>query len=111
MNDTALKVSQSFFIISLLLCVIGVENYFRRLWGTGISDAIFCNLNIYKGLFFFLVMRLTKPTLTVTHPVSCDQRDLPGNHFQAMVNRDLATVKGLPCFALGELLTLPQNFG
>ena len=39
-TDTALKVSRS------LHCIItsvshGVENYFPRLWGTGISDTIF----------------------------------------------------------------------
>ena len=39
-TDTALKVSRS------LYCFItpvshGVENYFPRLWGTGISDTIF----------------------------------------------------------------------
>ena len=39
-TDTDLKVSQSvyFFIASTFH---GVENYFPRLWGTGISDAIF----------------------------------------------------------------------
>ena len=38
--DTALKVSQSvyYFITSISH---GGENYFPRLWGTGISDAIF----------------------------------------------------------------------
>ena len=39
-TDTALKVSRSlhFFITPVSH---GVENYFPRLWGTGISDTIF----------------------------------------------------------------------
>ena len=41
-TDTALKVSRSLycFTTSKSHCV---ENYFPRLWGTGISDAIFKN--------------------------------------------------------------------
>ena len=50
-TDTALKVSQSVycFITSIFH---GVENYFPRLWGTGISDAIFIILiYIFSGLY------------------------------------------------------------
>ena len=36
---TALKVSQSLFCFTISL-FHGVENYFPKLWGTGISDAI-----------------------------------------------------------------------
>ena len=39
-TDTALKVSQSVYCFTTSISH-GVENYFRRLWGTGISDAIF----------------------------------------------------------------------
>ena len=39
-TDTALKVSQSVYCFSTSISH-GVENYFPRLWGTGISDAIF----------------------------------------------------------------------
>ena len=39
-TDTALKVSQSVYCFTASISH-GVENYFPRLWGTGISDAIF----------------------------------------------------------------------
>ena len=39
-TDTALKVSRSLYCFTTSICH-GVENYFPRLWGTGISDAIF----------------------------------------------------------------------
>ena len=39
-TDTALKVSHSVYCFTTISH--GVENYFPRLWGTGISDAIFC---------------------------------------------------------------------
>ena len=38
-TDTALKVSQSVYCFTTYISH-GVENYFPRLWGTGISDAI-----------------------------------------------------------------------
>ena len=40
-TDTALKVSQSVYCFTTSISH-GVENYFPRLWGMGISDAIFC---------------------------------------------------------------------
>ena len=39
-TDTALTVSQSLYCFTAFICY-GVENRFSRLWGTGISDAIF----------------------------------------------------------------------
>ena len=45
MSDTALKVSQSLYCFITFICH-GVENYFPRLWGTGISDAIFLNMTL-----------------------------------------------------------------
>ena len=39
-TDTALKVSRSFYCFTTSISH-GVENYFPRLWDTGISDAIF----------------------------------------------------------------------
>ena len=39
-TDTALKVSQSVYCFTTSISH-GVENYFPRLWGAGISDAIF----------------------------------------------------------------------
>ena len=39
LSDTALKVSQSLYHFTFVCH--GVENYFPRFWGTGISDAFF----------------------------------------------------------------------
>ena len=39
-SDTALKVFRSLYYFTTSICH-GVGNYFPRLWGTGISDAIF----------------------------------------------------------------------
>ena len=39
-TDTAMKVSQSLYFFTTSISH-GFENYFPRLWGTGISDAIF----------------------------------------------------------------------
>ena len=39
-TDTALKVSQSVYCFTTSISH-GVENYFPRLWGMGISDVIF----------------------------------------------------------------------
>ena len=47
-TDTALKVSRSLYYFTTSISH-GVENYFPRLWGTGISDAIFVN---YKRVKF-----------------------------------------------------------
>ena len=40
LTDTAVKVSRSLYFLTTSI-FHGVENYFPRLWGTGISDAIF----------------------------------------------------------------------
>ena len=42
-SDTALKVFRSLYCFTTSICH-GVENFFPRLWGTGISDAIFYQL-------------------------------------------------------------------
>ena len=39
-SDTVLKVSRYLYCFTTSICY-GVENYFPRLWGMGISDAIF----------------------------------------------------------------------
>ena len=46
-TDTAVKVSQSLYFLTTSMSY-GVENYFSRLWGTGISDAIFYLENLIK---------------------------------------------------------------
>ena len=48
-TDTALKVSRSLYCFTTSISH-GFENYFPRLWGTGISDAIFVvevNFNLW----------------------------------------------------------------
>ena len=43
-TDTAQKIPKSLYCFTCFTTSIfhGVKNYFLRLWGTGISDAIFC---------------------------------------------------------------------
>ena len=48
-TDTALKVSRSLYCFTTSISH-GVESYFPRLWGTGISGAIFVELNILMHL-------------------------------------------------------------
>ena len=43
-SDIALKISRSLYCFTTSICY-GVENYFPRLWGMGISDA-----NFYQSL-------------------------------------------------------------
>ena len=55
-TDTALKVSESLYFFTTFISH-GVENYFPRLWGTGISDAIFLSyewmcISAYLGVQF-----------------------------------------------------------
>ncbi|XP_013786738.1 trafficking protein particle complex subunit 13-like isoform X2 [Limulus polyphemus] len=57
------------------------------------------------------VMRLTRPSLYATLPVTNDSHDLPGNLFNEEICADLGTPKGLENFSLGNLLMLPQSFG
>ena len=57
-TDTALKVSHSVYCFTTSISH-GVENYFPRLWGMGISDAIillyyiFLNLCVYTFISNF----------------------------------------------------------
>ncbi|XP_053156781.1 trafficking protein particle complex subunit 13 isoform X2 [Hemicordylus capensis] len=64
-----------------------------------------CNATIQR------LMRLTKPTLFTNIPVTCEERDLPGDLFNQLMKDDPSTVKGAETLMLGEMLTLPQNFG
>ncbi|XP_071219791.1 trafficking protein particle complex subunit 13-like isoform X4 [Salvelinus alpinus] len=57
------------------------------------------------------LMRLTKPTLFTNMPVTCEDRDLPGDLFGRLMKEDPSTIKGSEALMLGEMLTLPQNFG
>ena len=47
-TDAALKVSQSLYCFTTFISH-GLENYFPRLWGTGISDAIFGKVLLHKA--------------------------------------------------------------
>uniref|UniRef100_A0A8D0P134 Trafficking protein particle complex subunit 13 n=1 Tax=Sus scrofa TaxID=9823 RepID=A0A8D0P134_PIG len=57
------------------------------------------------------LMRLTKPTLFTNIPVTCEEKDLPGDLFNQLMRDDPSTVNGAEILMLGEMLTLPQNFG
>ncbi|XP_035628574.1 trafficking protein particle complex subunit 13-like isoform X1 [Oncorhynchus keta] len=61
--------------------------------------------------YVLCVMRLTKPTLFTNMPVTCEDRDLPGDLFSRLMKEDPSTIKGAEALMLGEMLTLPQNFG
>ncbi|KAJ3604874.1 hypothetical protein NHX12_026926 [Muraenolepis orangiensis] len=64
-----------------------------------------------EHLLALKVMRLTKPTLFTNMPVTCEERDLPGDLFAQLMKSDPSTIKGAETLMLGEMLTLPQNFG
>ncbi|XP_038621462.1 trafficking protein particle complex subunit 13 isoform X3 [Tachyglossus aculeatus] len=64
-----------------------------------------------EHLLALKVMRLTKPTLFTNIPVTCEDKDLPGDLFNQLMREDPSTVKGAETLMLGEMLTLPQNFG
>ncbi|XP_061554670.1 trafficking protein particle complex subunit 13 isoform X1 [Phycodurus eques] len=64
-----------------------------------------------EHLLALKVMRLTKPTLFTNLPVTCEERDLPGDLFGRLMHDDPSTIKGAETLMLGEMLTLPQNFG
>uniref|UniRef100_A0A3Q2C9E2 Trafficking protein particle complex subunit 13 n=1 Tax=Cyprinodon variegatus TaxID=28743 RepID=A0A3Q2C9E2_CYPVA len=64
-----------------------------------------------EHLLALKVMRLTKPTLFTNLPVTCEDRDLPGDLFAQLMREDPSTIKGAETLMLGEMLTLPQNFG
>ena len=53
-TDTALKVSQSVYRFTTSISH-GVKNYFSRLWGTGISDAIFDMFKMNKFIIFVFI--------------------------------------------------------
>ena len=63
-TDTALKVSRSLYCFTTTISR-GVENYFPRLWGTGISDAIFM-------VWSFSCIHFQNPDNLFLHQGSCD---------------------------------------
>ena len=50
-TDTALKVSRSFYSFTASISH-GVENYFPRLWGTGVSLMLFSTYWVAMGFFW-----------------------------------------------------------
>ena len=54
--DTDLKVSQSVYCFTTSISH-GVENYFPRLWGTGISDAI---VNLITFPIIYMLPKLSQ---------------------------------------------------
>ncbi|XP_041046153.1 trafficking protein particle complex subunit 13 isoform X6 [Carcharodon carcharias] len=92
-------------------CNAKIHRHLGQIW-------VFCDLvcceyvgNLIKQILNLTVMRLTKPTLFTNLPVTCEDRDLPGDLFSQLMKDDPSTVKGAETFMLGEMLTLPQNFG
>uniref|UniRef100_A0A4W3K3N0 Trafficking protein particle complex subunit 13 n=1 Tax=Callorhinchus milii TaxID=7868 RepID=A0A4W3K3N0_CALMI len=69
------------------------------------------SLGLFTSQSHLINERLTKPTLFTNLPVTCEDRDLPGDLFSQLMKDDPSTVKGAEIFMLGEMLTLPQNFG
>ena len=66
-TDTALKVSQSLYCFTTSISH-GVENFFPRLCGTGISDAILIiSFNILKKVVAIVVSSETKCSILVLH--------------------------------------------
>ena len=63
-TDTALKVSQSVYCFTTSVSH-GVGNYFPRLWGTGISDAIFGD--IFTLNTDYIAWKLLKMALEVEY--------------------------------------------
>jgi len=62
-------------------------------------------------LLVLKVMRLTRPSFFPTIPVITDSRDLAGDTFLQLMQRDICSdPSGVP-LAVGPLLVLPQNFG
>ncbi|CAI9727253.1 Hypothetical predicted protein [Octopus vulgaris] len=73
---------------------------------------IYCTIvKLVNVMRIMKVMRLTKPSLMPFHPLICDKRDLSGAIYQQMDLDDLSKPSGVDYFGVGDLLTLPQNFG
>ncbi|XP_012946357.1 trafficking protein particle complex subunit 13 [Aplysia californica] len=64
-----------------------------------------------EQLLALKVMRLTKPTLMAHQAVVSESRDLCGDLLGRLNQVEMARSAGLEHFPLGNLLTLPQNFG
>ncbi|XP_072353027.1 trafficking protein particle complex subunit 13 isoform X10 [Scyliorhinus torazame] len=92
-------------------CNAKIHRHLGQIWV--FCDIVCCEYvgHLIKQILNLVVMRLTKPTLFTNLPVTCEDRDLPGDLFSQLMKDDPSTVKGAETFMLGEMLTLPQNFG
>eukprot|EP00053_Salpingoeca_punica_P007714 m.70362 g.70362 ORF g.70362 m.70362 type:complete len:407 (-) comp14289_c0_seq1:268-1488(-) len=64
--------------------------------------------NKEEHLLSLKVMRLTKPRITLHHPLSSEPMDIPGDTLQPLMP---PTISGSEEFQLGEVLMLPSTFG
>ncbi|XP_071485022.1 trafficking protein particle complex subunit 13-like [Diadema antillarum] len=65
-----------------------------------------------EQLLSIKVMRLTKPSFVSNIPILSESKDLPGNGGKLSdFYPSLGVAPNLTGFTMGELLTLPQNFG
>ena len=62
-------------------------------------------------VFFFSVMRLSRPALYTPIILDCDPWDLPGDLFNNQLKSDISLNPDIPNLAVGSTLTLPQSFG
>ena len=62
-------------------------------------------------IYVYLVMRLTRPTLTNPIVVTCDSTDLPGNTLNVDLKNDCTALQGMETLSVGQFLVLPQSFG
>ena len=71
-TDTALKISRSLYCFTTSI-FHGVENYFPKLWGTGISDAILIHLKKHKHLKLFISIKRSRKFSVKTHPTKSEE--------------------------------------
>ena len=122
--DTALKVSQSVYCFTASISH-GVENCFPRLWGMGISDAIFVHLKVavYKCLClhigYYIYMEASDMTqmqnamaATAQYPPPPRETYNPESPFYQMcqVSANTMLLKFLHRFNAWELLSTLVNY-
>ena len=61
--------------------------------------------------FYFVVLRLVRPTMIGPLALYGDNRDLPCDLFERELKADVTSVPGLEVLSLGRFLRLPQGFG
>lgn len=56
-------------------------------------------------------MRLTRPTLVNPQVITSEAKDLPGELFTQLLEKDVTSVRGAETLAAGQFMLLPQSFG